>query len=203
MINGDERLIIVLGMAHSGTTILTYVLNQHPGVSCCINGNEHAIMENDYLLVEDTVSIQALLNNEPQNRILLKRPWTEVWHAEWLKREMPNARYVYCYRNFEDISTSWSKPGSMVSSDLRDSGLEHQREFYDYCWKQAVDFSESVPYFYWHYHPTFIMENPLKVVSILGNWLGLSRWYYDTSMVNKCINIKDIILRENNKVYHL
>jgi hypothetical protein len=40
MISGNERLIVVFGMAHSGTTILTYVLNKHPETMLAVDGGE-------------------------------------------------------------------------------------------------------------------------------------------------------------------
>ena len=40
MVAGQERLIVVLGMAHSGTTILTYVLKQHPDVILAVGGHD-------------------------------------------------------------------------------------------------------------------------------------------------------------------
>jgi hypothetical protein len=192
----DDRLIIILGMAHSGTTILTYVLKQHPNIVCCINGNEELNLENDYLVTEETQNIQDLLLRFPDHRIMLKRPWTEVWHANWLRREMPNAKFIYCYRGFEDIAESWSKPTSMVSSDLRDGSIEFKKEYYDYCFECARVFSETVPNFHWHYYPTFVMESPARVAIRLIDWLNLKRVRFDTSMVGKSVNIKDVILKE-------
>lgn len=198
---GDERLIIILGMAHSGTTILAYVLKQHPDILCCANGNESNILENDYLVSEDTESIQRLLDTYPQ-RILLKRPWSEVWHAGWLRSEMPNARYIYCYRGFREIAASWAKPGSMVSSDLRGSTLDHRQEYYNYCWDRAEEFASSVSNFYWHFHPTFVHEHPSKGIIKVANWLELSPWKFDTTMVSKCFSIKDIIAKEKDHAVH-
>lgn len=133
MIVGNERLIIVVGMAHSGTTILTYLLRQHPDAVCCTDGTEAWVLENTWLPFERQAPIQDLLARFPHKRVLLKRPWNVAKHRQWMENEMPSAKYLYCFRGFEDISKSWSKPKSFVDPRLRAGDQSYQRETYDMC----------------------------------------------------------------------
>lgn len=192
MIDCNDRLIIVLGMAHSGTTILTHILQKHPDVICGTDGAEAWILENIWLPLEQAEPIQQLLHNFPTKRILLKRPWNEVWHGEWMKREMPNAKFIYCYRSFLEISESWCKPNSMVDAELRDG--DHQKQFYEMCWECAGKFGSSVTHYRQHYHPDFV-ENPEKVIAEMATWLGLSPWMFDVTSVGNHLNIKDVLCK--------
>lgn len=192
MIEGNERLIIVVGMAHSGTTILAYLLQQHPDVVCCTDGTEAWILENTWLPLEQAEPIQQLLAKFPDKRLLLKRPWNGVYHGDWMQREMPNARYLYCLRNFEEISKSWLKPNSFVDSRLRDGGPKYQREFYDMCFKEASAFGSRVSHFRPMPHE-HLLNNPKRVMAMTTMWLGLSPWRFDVSKVSRTTNIKDFL----------
>lgn len=39
-------------------------------------------------------------------------------------REIPNAKFIYIYRDFNDIAASWSKPTSLVNDELRNTSIE-------------------------------------------------------------------------------
>jgi hypothetical protein len=190
MIKGNDRLIIVLGMAHSGTTILAYVLKMHPDIECHINGPEAWLLENEWLKNKDAEPIQEILNNSDK-RILLKRPWMEVWNGQWMREEMPDAKFIYCHRDFDAVSVSWTKPTSQIGDDLRYGGIEHQREFYDFCFNKGNEFGNQVNNFYWHRHEHFATM-PKIVIHKVAKWLELRRWVFDTTMVGKS-NVKDIL----------
>ena len=190
MIKENERLIIVLGMAHSGTTILTYILSSHPDVELHTGGPESWLLENDWLLQKEAKPIEKILNST-NKRILLKRPWSEVGDADWFLEEMPNAKFVYCYRDFKDMAISWSKPTSFVAKELRNGGIELQKEFYYSYYNKANEFSSKIPNFYWHYHPNFV-NMPNVIIQRMTRWLGLRRWAFNTDIVGGK-NIKDIL----------
>ena len=189
MIADNERLIIVLGMAHSGTTILTYLLRQHPEIYIVANGNEAWILENSWLPNELAEPIQGVLRRFPQKRILLKRPWNCVWHGEWMAREMPHARFIYCDRDFEAIAASWSKPTSFVDDRLRNGGLEHQRAHYEFCHERAETFAQSVPFFHRVDHSDFV-RSPKETMARLAAWTGLPPFDYDVCEVGLRADIK-------------
>lgn len=193
---GDDRLIVVCGMAHSGTTILTYLLQQHPGVVCCVGGPESWILENDWLKLERAGPIQEVLEKFPDKSILLKRPWVCMQRPLWLLENMPNARYIYCYRSFEDISASWSKQGSFVDAKLRQTNK--QKEFYDKAFQAGEIFGAQVSNFRRHYHPS-LLENPEKEIMEIAVWLGLSSWKFDVSPVGG-VNVKSLLMKHPKKL---
>jgi len=176
-------------MAHSGTTILTYVLKQHPDLILGVGGSETWIFENTWLPREQAEPIQELLAKYPDKRLLLKRPWNEVWHADWMKREMPNARFIYCYRDIDEITMSWSKTTSLVEAKLRNGGIDYQHQFYKMCWEKAETFGRVVPFFLKVYHPRFV-ENPQLVMADITAWAGLQQLEFDVSEVSYKSNIK-------------
>ena len=92
MIKNNEKIIVISGMAHSGTTILAYILQQHPEIYCFTNGDQACILENDLLLNKQNEAIEFVINSHFPKRILLKRPWTECKVLEWFSQELPNAR---------------------------------------------------------------------------------------------------------------
>lgn len=192
MITGNERLIIVLGMAHSGTTILTHVLRQHPDITLFVDGSEAWIYENTYLPLEQSEPIQQLLTDYPNRRIILKRPWNEVWHGDWMAQEMPNAKFIYCYRSFEETAKSWSKPTSFVADQLRSGGIDYQRSFYHFCIEKAEAFSRKVPFYKKVFHPDFV-ERPAHTIAMLAQWFGLSPFKFDVSQVGHDKDIKRLL----------
>lgn len=105
---------------------------------------------------------------------------------------MPNARYLYCLRSFDEISKSWSKPNSFVDSRLRDGGPNYQREFYDVCFKETSDFGNRMPYFRTMPHD-HLLNDPKRVMAMTAMWLGLSPWRFDVSKVSRTTNIKDFL----------
>lgn len=198
MIISNERLIVVLGMAHSGTTILTYILKQHPNIFCGTNGMESWIFENDWLPRENPVPIQELINKYPTKRILIKRPWNCVKHGKWMQDEMPNAKYLYCLRPFEEISVSWSKPTSFIDISLRNSSLEDKKTYYNMCYEKGIEFGLRVQFFKVINNLDFI-KNPEQVISDLSNWLELTPFKFNLSQVSSTKNIKQFLLTKNNK----
>ncbi len=191
MIPGNERLIIVCGMAHSGTTILTHILRQHPNIKLITNGNESWLLENDWLPNEDSQAIANCLAENPNKRILLKRPWNVLHHGDWMAKEMPDAKFIYCDRPFSQIRKSWSKLTSLVDAKLRfDSNL--QSEVYSKSVESLIGFSSRVNNIQ-IFPLTALMENPQEKVNRLTEWIGLSSFEFETSAVNGPLKIRTLL----------
>lgn len=197
MIRGHDRLIIVCGMAHSGTTILTHVLKEHPSVFCFVNGSESWLLENTILPNKQNESLQRILQTIPNNkRILLKRPWVLCCGlTDWLLQDLPNAKYLYCYREFSDISMSWSKPTSLIDDHLRNS-KENQEIHYRLCLEQTQEFKNKVPYFKQIHHLDFV-KDPTGVMSDICKWAALPSFRFNVSHVSLDKDIKNIIKFEH------
>lgn len=186
MISGNERLIIISGMAHSGTTILTYLIKQHPDLFCHTDGQESWLLENSLLFECNSDGIQNLLNHNPK-RIILKRTWC-FKHYNWLNQQMPNAKYIYCLRDFDPISASWSKPNSFVSNKTRTSN--DQKSIYDLNLECAMKLKSMVSHFQIVRHVDLLLD-PKHVMSNIGEWLNI-HYDWDTSVVSK-IDIKSLL----------
>ena len=106
---------------------------------------------------------------------------------------MPNARFVYCYRDFAEIVVSWSKPTSFVDPRIR-TDAAFQRETFDRFLEIARDLQSKAPYFYWLDHREFVAE-PKRVMEELSHWIGLAPFAFDVSYVSPEINIKDRLAR--------
>lgn len=186
----SDRLVIVLGMAHSGTTILTHLLRQHPSLHLCANGGNAWLLENDWLLAKDQCSIlNALKQHE---RVLLKRPWTEYRALDWLIETFPNAWYIYCYKDCEDIIQSWSRTDTNCEADLRDAPMAEKRAFYEHCRRCAITLWENVAHFRVVHHP-YLARHPADCMVELRNWLGLSAFIFDVSAVVSGVDIKKVL----------
>ena len=103
--------IFILGMARSGTTTMANVLGSHPKIYLVINGSEHWLLENNYLVgLKDSETKSKQIKNLQKKYIdkfiLLKRPWKEdcPWFFE---RHFPNAKYIIMNREYKNISNSW------------------------------------------------------------------------------------------------
>lgn len=147
MISEQKRLIIVFGMAHSGTTIFTDILSQHPDIHLHADGTMAYIHENDLLLNADEEGISAIADEFPTQRILLKRPWVEVQHKEWLIKTMPEAYFIYCIKGKEKTIKSWSAPNAYVNDDFRNKSFQEKATIYDNCLNEAMDFKKRVKQF--------------------------------------------------------
>src|SRR5580700_6890848 len=109
-----------------------------------------------------------------------------------MAREMPNARYVYCVRPFDEIAVSWSKPTSLAGEHLRSSPIESQRDFYRFCLDRATMFGFSVRHFTEVRLPEFV-RNPSSVMATLACSLGLTHFDFDVSQVGRDKDIKQVL----------
>lgn len=186
----SDRLIIILGMVQSGTTILTHVLRQHPQIYLCPDDNWNPLLENDWLVTHDLESISCALGKH--SRVLLKRPMRCVDDPDWLVDSLPEARYVYCWKPLEDILVSWAKPKTFIYNTLKSYSRRQKQAFYLDCLKQADSFSHRVQHFIRINHCEFL-KSPQTTINKLVMWLGLPSHSFDTSCVSEEFDIKSLI----------
>jgi hypothetical protein len=128
---GNDRLIVVFGMAHSGTTIFTKTLLQCPEILCLRNGPQRWIYENTYLRKEKTRLIEKFLAENPTKLILLKSPWAEK-KIEFFKENMPFSYYFCMVKGFKAIQRSWQKKTSFVATGLRKNKARQKKQYDEY-----------------------------------------------------------------------
>jgi hypothetical protein len=187
----SSNLIIIDGVASSGTTILTYLLSKHPDVVLVKNGTCTRILENDWLLNRDHEKIDAAFAGlGPGKKLLLKRPWSIYRFTGWLLEHYPEAYYVYSTRREEDVIRSWQKPESLVGDNwgrLR-SDAEYARGVLNEAHDRAEAFRRVAQQFTVVSHENLIYA-PVPMLKDLTDWLGLAPFRYPTEIIGSC-NIK-------------
>jgi hypothetical protein len=170
-----ERLIIVLGMARSGTTIFTYVLCRHPQIALFRGGPEAWLLENDCLLRRQTRRIGRAAALFPEAKyVVLKRPWQEE-HAEWLHEHMPRASFVVLVRDRESIKRSWATTGRWALSGRRQAQTDPDA-CYDKYYQYALRLPETLDRQRCRIiHYEQMIQQPEAVFAELADWLGVER----------------------------
>ena len=192
MLDGHERLIFIDGMAHSGTTILAYVLRQHPDIFLFTNGGAQVVLESDDVAHRRVGVLSSVLYSHTQKWVLVKRPWMISAYRDWLIREIPKAKFIYCEREFDKIVKSWEKPTSFVANSLREASREQKRLFHEIQTAVAHDFGRYVQHLNFVKHQA-MLDNPKKTVDDIAEWLGLAPFEFDVSMVGEDKDIKAVI----------
>ena len=133
------------GMAHSGTTIVAHILRQNPKLNLHVSGHMTHILECDFLRHADTDAIKKLLISN--KRILLKKPWVECDHKDWLIENMPDAYYIYCTRDKEKLINRWGKADSFVLPSFRKTSKQEKENRYDECFVNATELQNKLKRF--------------------------------------------------------
>lgn len=201
MIQENHRIIIIFGMAHSGTTIFAKTLAQCPQIHPFINGSEAWIFENNQLgsrTDEDASFIQdALLRLPKDHFIMLKRPWAEI-DPVFFKKHMPNASF-YCFlKSFLDIKNSWSKPTSFVPKPLKIDPTEQSNQYWLHL-RAATNFPvildtkryQIIEYGYFVSHPENVFKHVCEDLKI--------KYQFDISEISPLGDVKTALRRVNTK----
>ena len=119
-----RRLIIVTGMARSGTSIVSAYLGTHSEVKLVVGGPLWWQCENEILSSDASKTrwdiIDELLAKYPTKRILLKRPWIEG-QVELFKKAFW-ADVIVCRCQKEKLFGSWRKT-QHVSQAVKENPL--------------------------------------------------------------------------------
>lgn len=116
-LNPYRRLIVVTGMARSGTSITAAFLGSHPDVQLVIGGGCWSVCETDLIRPElgdpDWQSIDELLRDCYPKRVLLKQPWLMTWTT--FGRAVRPAKMVVCLRDKRNQIGGWQSSRDRVS----------------------------------------------------------------------------------------
>lgn len=195
----DNRLIIVLGMAHSGTTVLVHTLLQCPKIVCLQSGTESWVFENKYLLPQfaDTFKkednpVSEFVAKHPNKFVVLKRPRQEN-RPDFFKTYMPNAHYFILLRSFDALVKSWSKENSSVSIGLRKASVQQKRLHYHKYLEAANTFASKTGSKVQLIHHEEMCNNPSDTFAKIAAALGI-KFTFDTSDVgNLDKNVKEML----------
>jgi hypothetical protein len=115
-----RRLIIITGMARSGTSVMAALIGSHPKVKPVIGGECWDVVETDLFRPElgppDWVKVDELLRDNYPYRIMLKQPW--LMTDETLSRALKPAKLIVLIRDKSEILNSWHK-SRRVGQDCR------------------------------------------------------------------------------------
>ena len=125
MIKDNHRIIIVFGMARSGTTVFTHVLNQHSKVRVFHNVYNY---ENDMIFNKKVAAMENVVAQFPSRRVVFKRPWSESM-TDFFVEHMPDAYYLAMLKPFDMINKSWQN--SIWTKGLWGDDEKIRRDKYD------------------------------------------------------------------------
>ena len=152
MIKNNEKIILICGMAHSGTTILAHLLRQNKCVFNYSSGVAGWVYETEIILNKNKKTLENLLILNSDKKVLLKSPWVEFKRTKWMIENIPNAYYICCLKNFEDIKKSWQRKDSQVDQILMNESEEYLKKTYDLSLEKSNFLASNVKNFVFLYH---------------------------------------------------
>lgn len=195
--NGEDRLVIVLGLYHSGTTILTYLLRQHPDMRLLqdepIGDEPNWSLENRWTSLGELDHIAKQLKEYPKDRLLLKQVYHHTWWSFDTITSLRKAKFVWIRKTFEEAVRSWKKPSSLAGQELLEGDEEFCRKYYDERMEDVRVFLRSRPFYTVDYSD--FLSDPREVLSDLIEWIGLEPFEFNTAQVSSEIDIKIILGR--------
>lgn len=102
-----ERLVVICGMARTGTSALASYVGSHPDIKLVVGGGLWFNAESDLLTpTPDWETIDRLLAENSTKRILLKKPWVEGMPSLFERVNPKNV--IVCFRDKDSLFRSWS-----------------------------------------------------------------------------------------------
>ena len=102
-----DRLILICGMARTGTSAFASYVGSHPDVKLVVSESVWYNAENDLLNGNpDWETIDRLLKEYSPHRILLKKPWAESVPSIFERINPKNV--IVCYRDRDTLFCSWN-----------------------------------------------------------------------------------------------
>lgn len=173
-----DKLIVVTGMPHSGTTIFTYLLQQHPQITLFA----HTIPKllETWITDPDVLQLVNYFIARCGTHVLVKRPSLFVELGDYLLANMPKAKYICCHRDFDQIVKSWSGP-HCISATAKYSN--DQLGLYNTWMSIENYFCNRLPFCTSLHHADFV-NDPQSVLNSITDWLQLERYVFDVSQVS-------------------
>lgn len=116
-LNPYRRLIVVTGMARSGTSVTAAYVGSHPDVRLVIGGGCWQVAETDLIRPEkgepDWETIDELLRENYPHRVLLKQPWLMTRFT--FQRAIRPAKIIVCLRSRRSQIGGWQSSRDRVS----------------------------------------------------------------------------------------
>lgn len=175
-LNPYRRLIVVTGMARSGTSATTAFLGSHPDIQLVIGGGCWPVVETDLLRPEmgepDWDSIDELLRDHYPRRVLLKQPWLQPKTTFF--RAIRPAKVVVCLRDRREQICAWQGTDRASARCRMDPGAVYE----EYIRPLSRMLAEGAT---WVYQDR--LDASLSVR--LGKYLGVDPDGFDTGILDR------------------
>lgn len=186
-------MIVIMGMAHSGTTIVAHILRQCPDLVLYCSGQQAGLLECQEVAAHiptsgwDWRTLQSKNNAlyAVDKHLLIKRPWSESRPTWWVDY-FPDSLFIICFRPFSQIKESWTGPRSMCPS-LKNKTEPQLWNYYKKSLKQALSF----PLKNYLLEHTRLLNDPDQVLKEVAEFLKID-YVFNISQVGNG-NIKNII----------
>lgn len=184
-ISGSDRVIVVTGLVHSGTTIVAYLLGQHPEVKLLTSGAYKWMLETTAVGGSGSEIEDAL--RATNRRVMVKVVWPEL-DLRWLRANLAGCSVLYCRKPFDAMARSWRKPTSLAQMEhLTD---EEMQDVYNRANCDAALLEQHTGRFIVVDHPSILTDAQGTVANIC-NLLGVASYTFDCSRVSCTESIKD------------
>ena len=105
-----RRLVVITGMARSGTSAMAAFVGSHPDISLVIGGGCWDVAESDLIRTDmgdpDWETIEEVLRDQYPKLVLLKQPW--LMNKTTFSRAIRPAKVIVCLRERRELIGSWS-----------------------------------------------------------------------------------------------
>lgn len=170
------RLILITGMARSGTSVVTAYIGSHPDVRLIVGEFMWPVLETDILRPEkgepDWQTMDQLLQEHYPHRVLLKQPW--LMQKETLFRAIRPAKVIVCLRDREKIINSW-RSSERVSDRCKQDPKQVYNENIEHLPRMLKQGAT------WVFQDQLTRETGIR----LGQYLGLDPDGFDASIFEK------------------
>ena len=104
-----RRLIVITGMARSGTSAMAALVGSHPEICLVIGGGCWNVAESDLIRPEmgdsDWETIEEILRDQYPRKVLVKQPW--LMNKTTFSRAIRPAKVIVCLRERKTLIGSW------------------------------------------------------------------------------------------------
>lgn len=106
LVSRYRRLVVICGMARTGTSALTSYVGSHPDIKLVIGGGLWHRLESDYLRRElNWDFVDSVLDEFFPKKVLFKQPWLEN-NEDFFERAV-GAKVIVCTREKDTLFNSW------------------------------------------------------------------------------------------------
>lgn len=181
-----QEVILIGGMAHSGTTLLQRALKYHPEISGPIE-ETHFLVGTNRISIEESVA--TFKKKFPESKYILEKTPLHLWFFENLLRAQPNAKLLYIVRDGKDV---------VASLNMRSAQFPVKRMANEWASSvdKAIQLSKAFPKNLFILRYDQLVSNFDETLKNILSFLDLSIESYDFNLIRCASSL--VILRSQN-----